>query len=250
MLSLCVHIYGASWWNSSEASLPPQWISSIYFTGSRALWGVGIAWITLACIAEKDPIGRLLNSALSWSIFGPLARITYMTFLTHFWVIWMQVGLATQASPLTHYDFAYSFLGNCILSYSIGLVFTIVFEMPIMHFVNLLTGQLHKYVALEQSTSRKIARKMAELMEAAPFPSNLNSSYALNPPTCNGVRPPPCAESIAYQKTDMNKKSMNGVTTRLLNEEVAQRYLPAGAVPGPESVACLAVRKFPNHVNL
>lgn len=44
--------------------------------------------------------GTILGRLLSWSGFRPLSRVTYSTYLTHSWVLWVALGTRRELIDL------------------------------------------------------------------------------------------------------------------------------------------------------
>ena len=53
---------------------------AIYSSLSRPAWGLGLAWILIACYYGY---GGFLNRFLSWNIWVPLGRVSYAVYLLH-----------------------------------------------------------------------------------------------------------------------------------------------------------------------
>ena len=61
----------------------PPW--STYEAGfyeglTRLAWSVALGWVVVACAKGR---GGIVNKFLSWGVFQPIAKISYMTYLTH-----------------------------------------------------------------------------------------------------------------------------------------------------------------------
>jgi peptidoglycan/LPS O-acetylase OafA/YrhL len=52
----------------------------------RLAWAMGVSWVMFACITGY---GGIINSFLSWSLFSPLSKLTYCTYLIHIDVIFL-----------------------------------------------------------------------------------------------------------------------------------------------------------------
>ena len=54
---------------------------SVMYNGfSKLAWGFALGWVTFACVKGH---GGIVNSFLSWGMFAPLARMTYLVYLMH-----------------------------------------------------------------------------------------------------------------------------------------------------------------------
>ena len=63
---------------------------------ARPAFAACLAWVTLAC---TKGYGGLINSFLSWGAFQPLAKMSYMAYLCHMFVIWTYVFTRTYELP-------------------------------------------------------------------------------------------------------------------------------------------------------
>lgn len=55
-------------------------VSSLYNATHRSVWGACVCWVIYACATGN---GGFVNTLLSWSVFGPLARLSYCLYLVH-----------------------------------------------------------------------------------------------------------------------------------------------------------------------
>ena len=65
----------------------PPWSTfeaCVYEMLSRLAWSVALGWVVVACAKGR---GGPVNKFLSWGVFQPLAKISYMTYLTHLTVM-------------------------------------------------------------------------------------------------------------------------------------------------------------------
>ncbi|BET00700.1 transferase activity, transferring acyl groups other than amino-acyl groups [Nesidiocoris tenuis] len=106
-----------------------KWLSSTYIGSYRLFWGLGLAWIILAC---DNGWGGPVNRFLSWNIFGPLGRLTYCIYLVHVGV--MLVGVGSTRNSIYYSDFfqAHSFLGDMVLCVAVAAAFSLLMESPLM----------------------------------------------------------------------------------------------------------------------
>uniref|UniRef100_A0A7E4V514 NRF domain-containing protein n=1 Tax=Panagrellus redivivus TaxID=6233 RepID=A0A7E4V514_PANRE len=73
--------------------LPIGW-STVYSAASKPLWGVALSWVVITCYYGY---GSFINSFMSWSIWVPLGRLTYSTYLVHIIVLIYISGQNQQA---------------------------------------------------------------------------------------------------------------------------------------------------------
>merc|ERR1719458_1714259 len=122
---------------------------------ARTAWSVALGLVTLDCvkglggpadllyILGVTPNLRLVDRFLSWGVFQPLAKISYMMYLVHITVI-NNLFLYTRTYSMEHNNFSQTtqFIGIVAVSFAISLVFTLTFEAPFMHLQKLLVGEL------------------------------------------------------------------------------------------------------------
>ncbi|KAJ8921442.1 hypothetical protein NQ315_003060 [Exocentrus adspersus] len=101
--------------------------SAVYMGISRTLWGVGIAWVLIACCTGN---ARLLEQFLSFRGFVPLSRLTYSVYLLNPLVANMlylgsQAPLQSSATGFTLVSF-----GVALLSFLMAYIFSVTIEFP------------------------------------------------------------------------------------------------------------------------
>lgn len=80
-------VFGISHLRQDNKFMFPPWSTfeaCVYEMLSRLAWSVSLGWVTIACAKGW---GGLINKFLSWGVFQPLAKISYMTYLTHLTVM-------------------------------------------------------------------------------------------------------------------------------------------------------------------
>ncbi|XP_067140919.1 nose resistant to fluoxetine protein 6-like [Centruroides vittatus] len=116
-------------WPANRGILPTVDEASAYGALARTIWGIGIAWITFACMTGY---GGFVNSLLSWKALIPFSRLTYSAYLIH--PVLMVIFYSTRE---TTFDFTVSFMiyiviGNLVFTYFLSFFLSIVFESPII----------------------------------------------------------------------------------------------------------------------
>ncbi|XP_035683589.1 nose resistant to fluoxetine protein 6-like [Branchiostoma floridae] len=103
--------------------------NAFYLSVHRAVWGMALGWMVLACFYGY---GGLVNTFLSWELWVPLSRLTYCAYLVHPMVIY--VAFYTREVTL-HYStltVIYFFLGNLVLSYGLAFLVSVTVEAPLL----------------------------------------------------------------------------------------------------------------------
>ena len=80
-------VFGISHLRRDNKYMFPPWSTfeaCVYEMLTRLAWSVALGWVTISCAKGW---GGLINKFLSWGVFQPLAKISYMTYLTHLTVM-------------------------------------------------------------------------------------------------------------------------------------------------------------------
>lgn len=97
---------------------------------SRAIWAIALSYILFACTHD---MGGPINWFLSHSLWQPLARISFATYIVHHSIVILMVG--TMKTPPTMNET--TFIGLAILVYILSIFVavlgTLAFESPIIH---------------------------------------------------------------------------------------------------------------------
>ncbi|RWS23795.1 Nose resistant to fluoxetine protein 6-like protein, partial [Leptotrombidium deliense] len=80
---LITSLHTSYYWNLGNTS--SKFVAALHDSTNRIFWSLGIAWVIYAC---SSGYGGLINRFLSCSAFVPLARLTFMVYLTHMWLVW------------------------------------------------------------------------------------------------------------------------------------------------------------------
>ncbi|XP_011450645.3 nose resistant to fluoxetine protein 6 [Magallana gigas] len=104
-------------------------VSSLYNATDRTVWGACVCWVIYACATGN---GGFVNTLLSWSAFGPLARLSYCLYLVHPVIMYAYYFSSRTPIYLTDFSAIYLFLGNIVLSFMVAFVSSLVFEAPMM----------------------------------------------------------------------------------------------------------------------
>ncbi|KAK2576741.1 hypothetical protein KPH14_005391 [Odynerus spinipes] len=112
--------------------------AAFYSALSRTVWGVGIAWVVIACCTNNAGV---IKKILSFKAWIPLSRLTYCTYLLNPMLI---TSAYLHDESTVHLDFlgiTVTFLGNCMLSYICAYFFTLMFETPYVQLMRLTTNK-------------------------------------------------------------------------------------------------------------
>lgn len=121
-------LYGL--YNVARGNFLSRSLNAFYASVHRTAWGVGVAWVILACVTGN---GGLVNELLSSKLMIPLSRLTYAAYLVHpivqFWY-YLNLKVPLFMDDLT---MVYLFLGHLVLSYILAFIFSIMFEAPMIN---------------------------------------------------------------------------------------------------------------------
>ena len=125
-------------------------VSGVIYATCRVIWSLSTSALIWLCVSGN---GGLINRVLSAHIFTPLSRLTYSVYLTHAWVVWLYVATRRQQIDTNWTDLTFIVVHNVIISYLVGFLFAILFEMPVLR----LQKQI-KLFLFERSSRFKMAQ--------------------------------------------------------------------------------------------
>ncbi len=115
------------YWDAIKPHGLSRSLSITYQAFSRTLWSMAIGWLIFLCSTDN---AKTINKILSWSVFVPLARLNYSTYLIHSMIIYMMVyNLIEPIHFQTHVLVQY-FVSNTLLSYAAAIIIVLLFEAP------------------------------------------------------------------------------------------------------------------------
>lgn len=122
-------LFGTYNWNKNAPY--GRLTATVYYNLSQVLWALATGWAIFACALGH---GGWLNSFLSSPVFVPLGRASYMTYLSHMLIVLSYPAKMNLLIEPSYLVFLYIFISNLFLSYTLGIVLTLVYESPILHF--------------------------------------------------------------------------------------------------------------------
>ncbi|XP_023218708.1 nose resistant to fluoxetine protein 6-like [Centruroides sculpturatus] len=121
-----------------EGVYPMKLIPGIAYTVFYGLaWVAGIGWIILVC---HSGYGGIVDKILSWKIFIPLYRLSFLAYIFHPIVIIYHQGRLREKLYLGHVDMMLLAISYSVVSYLLAFLFHICVEMPL----NQLNSKLSK----------------------------------------------------------------------------------------------------------
>ncbi|KAJ8960414.1 hypothetical protein NQ318_013695 [Aromia moschata] len=103
--------------------------SAVYMGVSRTLWGVGMAWVLIACCTGN---AQALQKFLSFRGFIPLSRLTYCAYLLNPLVANMIYLGSESAFNASLGGFALTICGITLLTFYLSYLFSVMIESPMI----------------------------------------------------------------------------------------------------------------------
>ena len=122
-----------------ECGQAPVMVRALFNGFAKIAWGLGVAWVILACAKGR---GGVVNSILSWSAWVPLARVQYCVYLLHRSIIYIINSWTEDAVRYSHTLLVIQFVSILAIATFAAFVFVILFEAPIVHMEKLLFASL------------------------------------------------------------------------------------------------------------
>ncbi|XP_076346880.1 nose resistant to fluoxetine protein 6-like isoform X2 [Tachypleus tridentatus] len=104
-------------------------VSAFYFSVSRTMWAVGLAWLIFACVTGH---GGFINTILSWGFWIPLSRLSYCAYLIHPLILFWYFQSRNSLLYFSHETMVSCFTAFLVWSYGIALMVSLAFEVPMM----------------------------------------------------------------------------------------------------------------------
>ncbi|XP_059482183.1 nose resistant to fluoxetine protein 6-like [Neocloeon triangulifer] len=110
----------------TKREISPE-LGALYVGLSRTVWGVGLAWIVVACVTKH---GGIVAQVLEFPGWVPMSRLTYCAYLLN---PFLMNSASLGSEKAYHVDFlplATDFFGNMGMCYFCAYVLTLLFESP------------------------------------------------------------------------------------------------------------------------
>ena len=134
-------VWGLYYYNSHPGTEMNLTASVFYYSLNRTVWGVCLAWIVIACVAEK---GGPVRQILSWTIWAPLGRLTYAAYLVHPIIIMVYYDNFLSTLHFTDLTMVYAYIGNVVMTYGIAFIVSMAVEAPMIQLEKAILGMLKK----------------------------------------------------------------------------------------------------------
>ncbi|XP_049288164.1 nose resistant to fluoxetine protein 6-like [Anopheles funestus] len=116
----------------------PQAVDAIYESLSRVSWATAVGWIVFACV---NGYGGPINDFLGATVWQPLGRLSYAIYLLHLPIQTMLAGFARVPYYFTDLLAVYQFWGDIGFTLTVALLWTLLFESPIIGLERMLFGR-------------------------------------------------------------------------------------------------------------
>ncbi|VDN83031.1 unnamed protein product [Brugia pahangi] len=148
-------------------------VRAFYSAFSKLLWSLSLAYITIACFYGY---GGPINDFMSLSVWKPLGRLTYCTYLTHLIVLIYMLCIGVNAfsfSSITHTFIVFA-LPCCIISWFFAYWLSILFELPMSKLEMILLDRIH-----DKTVQRQTIREIQAMEQNHPIISCWKKSEEL-----------------------------------------------------------------------
>ncbi|KAL3173169.1 hypothetical protein MRX96_012300 [Rhipicephalus microplus] len=125
VLSVIV-IYVPTPWN--RGYMPTKMVTALYAGLHRVVWSLPFWWLHYACVTGR---GGSLNAFLSSRVFQVLGRLVYGTYLVHFPLLLVRIGIIKTPLQAEEFFQTLEFIGISVLSMTLALLLNITCESPI-----------------------------------------------------------------------------------------------------------------------
>ena len=110
-----------------------------WLTLNRTGWGLCLGWVVFACVRGY---GGVVNDFLSWGLWGPVSKISYMTYLFHMSFNWYYFGAQDYNVDFSLWLLSEMFVAQLFVALSVGLIACLTLELPFGKVQKLLLGKL------------------------------------------------------------------------------------------------------------
>lgn len=115
----------------------PMYASIIYGSLSRTFWGIGISWLTFACVTNN---GGIVNKILSCKLLIPFSRLTFCAYL-------MNPFLISSMNLHNRYPHYFDILstgngaiGMIVVTYLCSVILSLIAEAPAINLLRILAN--------------------------------------------------------------------------------------------------------------
>ena len=114
-----------------------------YESLSKVSWSLAMSWVTLAC---TKGYGGLVNRFLSWGFWQPLAKLSYMAYLVHLFVIYGFIFSRSYEMPMDYWPQFFLYVGYTCVSFVLAVFGTLWCEVPFALLIRLAVNSKFKFL--------------------------------------------------------------------------------------------------------
>ena len=124
----------------SDTSDPSFWLKYRgYMSLNKASWGLCLSWVVFACVKGY---GGPVNDFLSWGLWSPVSKISFMTYLFHMSFNWYYFAMQDYNVDFTMWLLSQMFVAQVAICLFIGLLGCLTLELPFGKIQKLLLQKL------------------------------------------------------------------------------------------------------------
>ena len=137
-------------------------VSAILFPAQQAAWAAMLAWLIWLCSTGN---GGAFGRFVCWRGWQPLSRLTYAVYLSHGWILYFSLGSLRSLLDYHPIQVIFWTCGLILVSYCVGFHFSVVFETPL---INFLEEMKHHFLKNSHDKNTEIPIQV-ELSESVKF---------------------------------------------------------------------------------
>ncbi|XP_075551369.1 nose resistant to fluoxetine protein 6-like [Dermacentor variabilis] len=133
-----------------RGNMPTRMVTALYAGLNRVVWSLPFWWLHYACVTGR---GGSLNALLSSRIFQVLGRLVYGTYLIHFPLLLVRIGIIKTPLQAEEFFQTLEFIGITVLSMTLAVLLNITCESPIDTLDRMLFRSVDKRIIKELNNS-------------------------------------------------------------------------------------------------
>ena len=116
-----------------------SFVRVFYGSFHRLAWSVAVGWLIFACV---HGYGGPVNRFLSWKVFTPLSRLTYVVYLVHLNYLYMWSSTLRKPIYYTDLDHVQFYLGVIFGLNLLSFGISVMVEAPFLNLEKLIFSSL------------------------------------------------------------------------------------------------------------
>ncbi|KFM62404.1 Nose resistant to fluoxetine protein 6, partial [Stegodyphus mimosarum] len=135
----CCAVFGTKKWNAGEE--PTEFERIMFPSLAKTSFTIGVAWIAFCCATGH---GGVVNYILSWPIWVPLARLSFLIYLTSLGIQFIFMGTFRNVSDLSNIIIVWRFIGDLFASAVMAFIIAMLIEVPFLNIQKLVFSKVRK----------------------------------------------------------------------------------------------------------